>query len=197
MRIAAASSLHRRTVRLLLHGLAVLVIAGIVHLSTILAWPSVSRQGAFARLEGLSGATLPLHTVPLPPAAARTFPYRDPALASAVCLFDLRAAPVRVSVNVTGAPYLALSVHTRLGQVAYGLTNRSASRGRIAVTMMTAAQMHATETDETDSDVDQELRVAVDEDQGFVEVDVLAPTPLAMADAAVTSRRLVCGTPSP
>lgn len=183
--------------RLLLHGLAVLVIAGIVHLAAMLAWPSVSRQGAFARVAALSGATSPLHTVPLPPAAARTFAYPDPAVASAVCLFDLRAAPVRVSVDVAGAPFLALSVHTRLGQVAYGLTDRSASRGHLAVTLMTAAQKSAAEADETDGDVDQELRVAVDEERGFVEVDVLAPTPLARAEAEGMSRRLVCGTPGP
>lgn len=185
----------RRRLPLLLHGLAVLVIAGIVHLAAILAWPSLSRQGAFARIENLSGGTPPLRTVPLPPAVRRTFPYVDPAVASAVCLFDLRAAPVRVSVDVAGAAYLALSVHTRLGHVVYGLTNRSASRGQIDVTLMTAAQMRAADADETDNDVEQDLRVAVDDARGFVEVDALAPTPLAMADATGLSRRLVCATP--
>lgn len=197
MRVSAPPRARRLPVRLMLHGLGVLVVAGIVHLSAILAWPSLSRQGAFARIEALSGATPPLHTVPLTAAAASTFPYVDPAMASAACLFDLRAAPVRVSVDVAGAAYLALSVHTRSGRVVYGLTNRSASHDHLEVTLMTTAQMRAADADETDNNVEQELRVAVDDERGFVEADALAPTPLMMADAIAISRRLVCGTLKP
>ncbi len=174
-----------------LHALGVVLIAGLVHVASVLATPRFSARDAYARVAGLAGGRA-LATVAAPPARDPALPYRDPAVASSFCLYDLRAAPARVEVDVKGAPSVSVSLHDRHGRAFYGLTNRSASNGRIALVVMTAAQFAEAEARDTGDEGESDLRVTADEVQGFAEVDVLATASDALPEARARAARMSC-----
>ena len=180
-----------RLVVLALQVTATLVVAALAHLSSILLLPRRAEHDAYARVLALVRTT-PLKTVAAPPAADRTFPYRDPATATTFCLYDLRVAPVRVSIDVAGADFVAVSFHSRRGVTFYGLTSRSASNGTVAVTLVTPQQFTEAEAGDSSDEPFKDLRVAAPEPEGFVEVDALATAPSARPGAEAAAQKLVC-----
>ncbi len=172
------------------HLAVLLVAAGIAHLASVLALPYRSDRDAYAKVAALAGGK-PLATVSEARSGPAAFPDRDPAVARAFCLYDLGAGPVRISLDVGDADELGLSLHARHGPAFYGLTNRSAGHGVLAVTLMTPAQFAAAQAQDTGEPAD--LRAVAPEPQGFAAAAVLATAPSA-ADAALSRvRRLVCG----
>lgn len=181
-----------RALVLLLQLVATLVLAALVHLATILVLPSRSEHDAYAKVVALVGDRGLLHTVAGPEASDGALAYRDPAIATAFCLYDLRVAPVRVSIDVAEAAYVAVSFHSRLGVAYYGLTNRSASNEKVSVNLMTPRQLAEAEARDNGDAGLTDLRVPAPEAQGFVEVQALATAPSAMAAAEVSARKLIC-----
>jgi uncharacterized membrane protein len=180
-----------RRLDLAFYAVGALVIAGIVHIGSVLLLPRRSEADAFARIRALSHGAL-LQTVVGPPAAAGFLPYRDPAMSTSYCMYDLDAGPVRISINVSGSDFLTVSTHGRHGRAFYALTNRSASHGTVALTLMTAAQITAAETQDTGEGALQDLRVLAPEPKGFVAVQALAVTPSATGAADAEVRKLLC-----
>jgi uncharacterized membrane protein len=174
----------------LFYAVAILLIGGIVHIASLLLLPRWSEHDAYARVA--SFAKLPLQTVAGPPASAAVLSYRDPALATTYCLYDLSTGPVRVSISAAGAKFLALSMHSRHGRPFYALTGSSASHGVVALTLATEAQIAAAETRDADDETNQELRVLAPETKGFVQVQVLAATPSGLAAAEQQAGKLIC-----
>ena len=160
------------------------------------ALPYRSDRDAYARVSTLARAQR-LVTVSESESAPSVFPDRDPAVATAFCLYDLRAGPVRVSLDVGDADELALSLHGRHGLAFYGLTDRSASHGGLAVTLMTPDQLAAARAREEADDPAGDLRVAAPEPEGFAAASVLATAPSAAPAAMARARRLVCGPAKP
>ena len=179
-----------RGVRILLGGLAVLLIAGIVHIVSLLAMPWWLDGDAYAVLTRFDRE--PLKTVVAAAAAKTVFPYRDPALATAFCLYDLASGPVRVSLDVAAAEFGAVSVHDRRGQPVYVLTNRSASQGVVTLVLMTGAQAAAAEAAEPAEGSIPALRVALADAKGFVAAQVLAGLPSAEGLAEDMAKALAC-----
>ncbi len=180
-----------RVLVLALQVTATLILAAIVHLASILSLPRRSEHGAYARVSTLVGR-VPLKTVALPSNANTSFPYRDPALATAFCVYNLAVAPTRISVDVGGADFVAVSFHSRDGVTFYGLTNRSASNKTVSMTLMTPQQLALAVTRDTGDEAITELRVAAPEPEGFVQVDALATAPSAMAGAEASAQKLSC-----
>ncbi len=75
-------------IRLPLWILGALLLAGIVHLSTVLAMPQAATQDAYSRLAPLAPVNTAVQLAP-PTAQAATMPFMDPAFAVAVCGYDL------------------------------------------------------------------------------------------------------------
>lgn len=173
------------------HALGALLVAGVVHVALVLTVPLRTADDAYAWVSALAGGQV-MRTAPQPPPDTPILPYRDPAVAASFCLFDLRAGPVRVEMDVAGADYAGVSLHDRHGRSFYGLTNRSASNGKVALVVMTPRQLTEAAARDTGDEPDTDLRVAATEPQGFAEVQVLATRPDALPDARGLAGRLSC-----
>jgi uncharacterized membrane protein len=168
---------------------AVLCVAGIVHIVSVLAMPAVAPQDALIRLAAVAppgeGVVL------LPPATPgrEIMPYEDPSVALGFCQFDLSRGLYRIRANVDGEHLIALSFHTRAGRVFYATTDRSALRGKIDVAIVNSAQLEALESNDPEDEPPPELRLLAPASTGFVLVRGLAErrSELPNAEARVTS----------
>ena len=87
------------------YGAAALILGGLSHFAIVLAIPLVAAHGAYERLTQLG----PLDATLAAPQAGprqRLLPYADPAVASAVCAFDLTNGPVRVRAPLGRAGFV-------------------------------------------------------------------------------------------
>ncbi len=172
----------------LLYLTGVVFIAGMVHLVSILAMPEVAPDDAFARLSALAK---PGQITLLPRALPghEISPFEDPALAQAVCLYDLSNGPLHLQADLQNSGLLTLSFRTRNGQVLYAMTDRAALHGHIEVRVLTPAQREAVEANDDEDQPLQELRLTAPDMKGFVLVSALAvyPSERADAEARVTS----------
>lgn len=152
--------------------LAILLVAGIVHIASLLVLPRVAPDDAFARL----AAVTPEGSVSVLArggSAKAALPGRDPSLATAVCRYDLDRGPLRVSAALGDEAFVALTLHSRSGVAFYGLNDRSGNEGRLELVVMTGAQLdEARSRDAADAPV-RDVRVVAPQPQGFVMFDVL------------------------
>ena len=152
---------------------AVLLIAGVVHITSVLAMPRLAPNDAFARMARLA----PLHRMVLLPAAssgAASPPFEDPALAQGVCRYDLGQGPLRLRADLPGDALTLLSFHARFGQIYYSMTDRSSTRGKLDVVIATPEQLETIEAGDNEDELPQELRILSPTRQGFVLVRALA-----------------------
>ncbi len=151
----------------------VLIVAGIVHIVSILAMPRLAPRDAFARMERLA----PAHRMTLLPAASPeggSPPFEDPALVQGVCRYDLAAGPVRLRAELSSDVLTLFSFHARFGQLYYSMTDRSATRGKLDVLLVTPAQLEAVEANDSEDELPQELRILAPTLQGFILARALA-----------------------
>ena len=168
------------------------IIAGIVHIVSVLALPSLAAKDAFARLAAIAPAG---KLVLLPDAAPgrEIVPFNDAQTAIAVCRYDLAAGPLRLKATIAGDSLLSFAFHQKQGLVFYSMTDRAAVRGRIDIVVATPAQIEALEAaDNTDEPV-QDLRLATSPAEGYVLLRALAERPGDMARARAQLQGVVCG----
>ncbi|MFG1464274.1 DUF1254 domain-containing protein [Xanthobacter sp. DSM 24535] len=128
---------------LLLPVVFTLVLAGIVHLLSVLAMPRLAQASAYQRLAPLA----PVNTLVLLPQSGETvLPMTDPAFISAVCRYDLRQHPLKVKVPQTG-DYTSVSFYTNKGLPFYALNDQAAGRV-IELDLLSPAQRAALPEDE-------------------------------------------------
>ena len=173
--------------------LAGLILAGIVHIVTILAIPALSRQDASHAYRELGGEG---HAEPvLAPGNARGLPAlseADPNTITAVCSYDLSAGPVRV-VARTGTLPLGLTLHRQGGGVLYAITDRAAIRGMLEFLVMTEAQRDERIAADEEGETSRELRIVSDTEQGLIVARVLMRLPSDRADAEALATGVACG----
>jgi uncharacterized membrane protein len=171
---------------------AVLVVAGLVHITSILAMPRLAPNDAFTRIAALA----PLHRMTLlPPVAADDLatPYEDPALAQGVCRYDLSQGPLRLRATLAPDALLLFSFHARFGQVYYSMTDRSATRGRLEMLLLTQQQLEAVEAQDSEDELPQELRLVAPTLQGFLLLRALAERPGEYVEAQKRIAAIGCG----
>ena len=161
-----------RIVPALLWIAVVLFVGAIVHIASILILPWVAPKDAFTRVA--SGSTSGAVQL-LPKAASRqsSVPFRDPAVASAICRYDLRQGPLRVGAAVADAAFVSVSFHSRFGLPFYGLTDRASNDGRLEILLLSGAQREKLEAAESEDEPVRDVRVTSPTTEGFVEFDVL------------------------
>ncbi|KRE08675.1 hypothetical protein ASE61_03675 [Bosea sp. Root670] len=173
--------------------LAGLILAGIVHIVTILAIPALSlRDAAHAYRElGIEG-----HAEPIPsPGNARGLPAlreADPNVVTAICSYDLSAGPMRV-VARTGTLPLGLTLHRQGGGVLYAITDRAAIRGTLEFLVMTETQRDERIAADEEGETSRELRIVSDTEQGLIVARVLMRLPSDRADAEGLATGVACG----
>ena len=128
-------------IRLALWLLGALVLAGIVHLTTVLLLPRMATQDAYARVSTIA----PVNTVipiPGPTPEKALMPFMDPAFQVSVCRYDLSRGALKFSVPISQA-YTSVSFYTRSDVAYYAINDRAAGRRVIELDLMTAAQRAA------------------------------------------------------
>lgn len=178
--------------RLLLATAAGLVLAGIVHIVTILLIPTLSvgdaahayrALGQDGRAELIAAADE--RGLALPREA-------DPAVVTAVCSYDLTAGPMRVIARAGSLP-LGLTLHRSGGGVVYAITDRAAVRGVIEFVVMTAEQRDERIAGDEEGEAARELRIVSDSVQGLIVVRVLMRLPSDRVDAEALAGGVACG----
>jgi len=167
------------------------MVAALVHIAAILIIPLAATRDAFARLSPLGpvNATIALEQ---PGPQARLLPYRDPAVASAFCRFDLAGGPLRVKAPADGSGFVSLSFHTRRGGIFYAITDKAATHGVLEALVVTEKQLRALEAKDDEDTPVQDLRVVSTAEEGFVMMRALSEEPSLYPRAEAQARALAC-----
>ena len=168
-----------------------LILAGLVHMASIFAMPRLATLDAFARISALA----PPHSVMLlPPTTAQAgAPFDDPALAQGVCRYDLSQGPVRLRATLAPDALTLFSFHARHGQIFYSMTDRSATRGKLDVLLLTRQQLDVVEANDPEDELPQNLRIIAPTLEGFLLFRALAEFPGEMTDAQARIQSIACG----
>lgn len=157
--------------------LAVFLVAGLVHIATILALPHVATRDAYARLASVA-QTNRFTPLPQPVPGAELLPMQDPAMVRGVCRYDVNGGPVRLRAEIAGFDgLLTLSFHDRQGASFYATTDRGGLRGRIDVVLLTRNQLETLEELDAEDEPLEELRLLAPTREGFVLAGSLALDP--------------------
>jgi len=178
--------------RWLLWTLAGVILGGIVHLGAILMLPRTASRDAYSRLEAITTVNA---MTPIPPATPNdaVLPFMDPAFAVAVCRYDLRRGPMKLTAPVSQA-YTSVTFYTRLGVAYYGINDRAAGRRTIELLLMTKAQHDALPEDSEVTAADR-LIIESPSPTGLIVMRALSAEPglMPMAQASVAAAR--CAAP--
>ena len=172
-----------------------LVLAGVVHIATVLAIPRLSEADALSRAGSSESLDhpLPIYTLStsanLAPAEA-WLPAPDPSVAVGVCAYDLDDGPTRVSAR-TGPLALSLAVHGRRGAF-YAVTDQAAVRGALDLVVLTRAQYDAALASDDENEPSRDVRIIAPERQGFVVVRVIAGLPSQRPAANTAVQAVSC-----
>jgi uncharacterized membrane protein len=159
-------------IRLALWLLGALVLAGIVHLTTVLLLPRMATQDAYARVSAIApvNAVIP---IPGPTPEKALMPFMDPAFQVSVCRYDLSRGALKFSVPISQA-YTSVSFYTRSDVAYYAINDRAAGRRVIELDLMTAAQRAALPENEEITAADR-LIVTSPTNTGLIVIRALAP----------------------
>ncbi len=180
-------SIMDRLLGALVYVVAILIIAGAVHIVSILAMPYLATRDAFARLGEVAEANR-FTLLPQSRPGAEPAPFSDPATLMGVCRFNIADGPVRLRADLSNVDgLLTYSFHDRFGATFYGMTDRSSLRGRIDVLLLTQGQLESVEALDPEDELPQDLRLQPPEREGFVLIRSLI---VERGDAEGARRRL-------
>jgi len=154
--------------------LGALLLAGVVHLATVLLLPRMATQDAYARVSAIAPVNSVIALPPPTPEKA-LMPFMDPAFQVSVCRYDLTHGPLKFSVPITQA-YTSVSFYTRSDVAYYAINDRAAGRKVIELDLMTAAQRAELPENEEITAADR-LIVASPTTTGLIVIRALAPEP--------------------
>jgi uncharacterized membrane protein len=168
-----------------------LVLAGIVHITAVLAMPWLSERDAFSRLRATMTADRSELIAPPTPTGDTWLPHPDPALAVAACAYNLDEGPVRISAK-TGALFQSLSFHARGGGVFFAITDRAAIRSALDLVVMTRRQLDEALATEDQDEPSRDVRIVAPQREGFVVVRALAARPSLREEAEMAAKSVSC-----
>jgi len=167
-------------IRLLFTIIAGVLLGGVVHLISVLALPRIATQDAYSRLSPITRENS-VTSLPLADPNNATMPFMDPAFAIAICRYNLKEGPLKLTVPVSQA-YTSVSFYTRNEVAYYAINDRSAGRKVIELDLMTEAQHSELPEDEEVTAAD---RLIIDSPTatGLIVLKALAPEPGLMPQA--------------
>lgn len=166
-----AGTLPDRSIDLAPLVIAALLIAGIVHIVSILLMPAVAPRDALARLAEYAaeaGARQGVLLLPATTPGSILLPWQDPAVEEAVCLYDLGKGALRVHADADGEDFMGLSFHASAGRVFHSMTDRSAIKGRIDIVVGDAAQIETLASADDPETPPPDVRLTSPTRRGFV-----------------------------
>ena len=174
----------------------VFVIAGLVHIMSVLIMPQLAPQDAYARLSTLTPVNA-LSIIGNGDRGREILPFEDPATAIAVCRYDLSAGPLRLKSIFDGQGLVLMSFRNRFGTAFYAMTDRGTSRGRLDVVIATRAQLDAIEALDPEDETPSDLRLVSPSMQGFAMLRALAPEPGQRGEAEARLKAISCQSDKP
>jgi uncharacterized membrane protein len=183
--------IHLQYGRWLYYAALTVTVAGLTHLTVLLAIPTVSDRDAYARVEAL-GPPFKSFSLPAPTPETRGFPFLDPATAVAVCRFDLGNGPVRARAPLGRSVFASLSFHSRRGVAFYALTDRAATKGQMDALIVTAEQLRLLVSHDDEDNPSDDLRIVSPTKTGFVMTRVLSGSAEAAPAAAEQAGAMTC-----
>jgi uncharacterized membrane protein len=180
-----------RTLDLLPLAAATLLVAGIVHIVSVLLMPGLATRDAYARVVAAVGDAEGLKLLPETEPGAEILPFEDPAFAAAVCVFDLSKGMVRLAADADGEEMLTVSFIARGGRVFHAVTDKAAIQGKIDIVVGDARQIEALEDNESDAPP-QQVRLTAPGRRGFALLRAFAKRPSDMARARERLAAAVC-----
>jgi uncharacterized membrane protein len=172
--------------------LGIAVLAGIVHIVSVLALPRLAPRDAFARISALAPVGKMTALGPIAPGSS-VFAFEDPATALGVCRYDLGAGPLAIAANLPPDQMMLFSFHGRYGDVFYSMSDRAASKGRLDVLVLTQEQLDAYEAHDTGDELPKELRIVSPTSEGFVLFRAFADQPGELDAAKTSLGAIACG----
>jgi len=172
-------SLRDRILDLLPWSIAALLLAGVVHVVSILLMPFLAPSDAYHRLLAAAKSQQPTSNgVVMLDAATpenQLLPSEDPAIAEGACLYDLSGGLLRFTAPIDGENFLGISFHSAVGPVFHAVTDRGADKGKIEIVLGEAPQIEdLEEADSEDGPPPSETRVTAPSSRGFVLIRALA-----------------------
>jgi uncharacterized membrane protein len=171
----------RRTLIFIVGGL---LLAGVIHIATVLIVPFFARNDAWSAVARF-GREGQFHVLPVLDAGNEPLPALDPRMLYAVCRFTLAGGPVRIEASLPD-DFWSVAVFDRRGRNVYSLNDRSAEGSELDLAVITPVQMALLRQDppaSLESAVVVELPIA----EGFVVIRVFVAddTQLPGATAAL------------
>ena len=149
-----------------------LLLAGVVHIVSILAIPKLAPNDAFLRLQRFGEANQ-MHVIP--PMTPRSQPLidMDPTMRYAVCSFDLSQAPLRLFAKIPPTYWVA-TFYDRHGVSFYTINDRSIAADQIELWLATKQQLLDYDLSPDDEE-QQRLIIGAPEELGFVLIRLIVP----------------------
>jgi uncharacterized membrane protein len=176
-------------IRLLFTIIAGVLLGGVVHLVSVLALPRIASQDAYSRLTPATKLNA-VTALPLADPGNSPMPFMDPAFAMAICRYDLKDGPLKLTVPVSQA-YTSVSFYTRNEVAYYAINDRSAGRKVIELDLMTEAQHNELPEDEEITAADR-LIIDSPTTTGLILLKALAPEPGLMPQAQASLAASSC-----
>lgn len=167
-----------------------ILLGGVVHLVSVLALPRIATQDAYSRLTPLTQLNAVTQLASSEPGTA-PMPFMDPALATAVCRYDLSDGPIKLVVPVSQS-YTSVSFYTRNEIAYYAINDRSAGKKVIELDLMTEAQHGELPEDEEVTAADR-LIIDSPTSTGLIVLKALAAEPGLMPQAQASLAAAKCG----
>lgn len=180
-----------RFLTLSLYALAVLLIAGMVHILSILLMPYVAPHDGFARVAPLAPPG-ELVLLPRTDPAHQVAPFADPAVAEGVCVYDLDKGPLALRGDLQPGGLVTLSFRTRSGRIFYSMTDKATQHGAVDIRVVTSAQREELEGNDDDQEPLQELRLVSPEKTGYVLIGAFVPFPSAWPESEAQIKAITC-----
>jgi uncharacterized membrane protein len=145
---------------------ATLILAGIVHLVSVVLLPQLATGHAAARL----ARDLPFNTFLTPETTnnpSGSIPFEDQTTRRLICRYSLQNGPVRIDVP-TGEGFMSIVILQSDGRILTSMTDRVAQRRLISAVVGRPDQIAALEADDPDDDVPSDLRLNSASDEGVI-----------------------------
>ena len=170
-----------------LHLFIVAVVAGLVHILSLLALPGFVKEDVFSRLGEKAEAGLHI----LEASEARRLPFADPAMAMAVCRYDLTAGPFRVRTGLSETFLVVVFAEDGRG-IFSSVSDRAATSGALDVVLATEAQLARINALDDRSEAIEEVRITGSRARGVVIIKVLVDRPSSRERAMDVLRNARC-----
>ncbi|MCB1477203.1 MAG: DUF1254 domain-containing protein [Rhodobiaceae bacterium] len=169
----------------------VIALAGVIHISTILAIPRIAPFDAWSRI----AAQIPeksFSVLPLARPGEEVIPLMDPAIQYSVCRYDLSEGPLHVEA-VLPHGYWSVAGQTRSGIVFYSVTGQASPTGRINMEVRNSDQMREKSLADSE-EKDDMLTIEAPENQGFLVFRSLVATASMLGQIEDLAKQTACET---